>query len=113
MPLNQIANPSLALLLRRLSMRVVISVRVSSMCQINLFKNHSYSIEPCAKKSLKKQHKNVNMNIECMIPYPLGSNPSQIDRPLRSILLQEILQIINKMNKLGYYSTLQCIFLTI
>ena len=41
-------------------------VRVSSIRQIDLLKDHSYSIGPCEQKiqkSLKKQlHKNIDMN---------------------------------------------------
>ena len=36
--------------------------RVSSKDQIYLFKNYSYSVGPCAKKSLKKQ-RYVNMKV--------------------------------------------------
>ena len=44
-------------------LKVVILVRFSSICQIDLFKNYSYSIGSCVKILLRNNStKNVNMN---------------------------------------------------
>ena len=59
----------------------VVPVRVPSRCQIDLFKNYSYSIGSCAKKKKDLLRKNctkyVNMNV---IPTPLCINsPRRVD----------------------------------
>ena len=62
--------PSLPLLPSPVWPRVVISIRIPSMDQTDLLKNHLYLIGPCAPptpKHLKKQpHENVKMNVHWM-----------------------------------------------
>ena len=44
---------------------VVVSIRVSSMGQLDLFKNHSYSIGPYANKLLRSNYtKNINISVQ-------------------------------------------------
>ena len=71
------STPSLPILPGQLWPRVVVPVRISTMGQINLFKNYLNSIEPCeenktnqpTKQTNKKNlignnTKNVNMNVQ-------------------------------------------------